>query len=168
MEGSEGDLPYPQAAAHRVTPALAARVAAYGASHRTPVNRALHAAGIPLLGVATLGLLCQLAVPVGAGVAALEPNAGQLALLVALGWYLWAGRMSGVLPFLFVAGCYLVGSLLSAWALVGLWAAGAVTHVVGHFGFEGKPPATFHDPRSVPVAPVWLLGLLSGRLPPAS
>jgi uncharacterized membrane protein YGL010W len=168
VEGPDGHLTSSQVAVGGLPPALAARVTEYGASHRSPVNRALHVAGIPLLGVATLGLLCQLAVPVGAGVAAVEPNAGQLALLGALGWYLWVGRLSGVWPVLFVAGCYLAGSVLSAWVLVGMWAAGAMAHLIGHFGFEGKSPATFHDPRSVLVAPVWLLGLLSGRLPPAS
>lgn len=168
MEGPEGRPASPQATSDGVTPDLAAQVDAYGASHRTPVNRALHVAGIPLLGVATLGLLCQLAVPVGVGVTALEPNAGQLALLAALGWYLWVGRRQGVLAFLFIFSCYLAGSLMSVRVLVGMWAAGAVTHVVGHFGFEGNPPATFRDPRSVLVAPVWLLGLLTGRSPPAS
>ncbi|HET6572099.1 MAG TPA: Mpo1-like protein [Fimbriiglobus sp.] len=148
-----------------MTPELRARVAEYGASHRTPVNRLLHVLGIPLLGVGSLGLFCQLAVPVGAGVSALEPNAGQVALLVALGWYLYFGGRSALLAFGFVVVCYVVGSVLSAWVLAGLWLAGAAAHFVGHFGFEGKPPATFRDPRSILEAPVWLLGLLTGTLP---
>jgi uncharacterized membrane protein YGL010W len=148
-----------------VTPELRVRVAEYGASHRSPVNRVLHLIGIPLLGVATLGLLCQLAIPAGVGTAALEPNAGQVALLVALGWYLYFGRLKALLAFAFVLVCYAVGSLLSAWVLAGLWLLGAAAHLVGHFGFEGKPPATLRDPRSVLEAPVWLLGLLTGTLP---
>ena len=148
-----------------MTPELRSRVTEYGESHRTPVNRLLHVVGIPLLGVGSLGLLCRLAVPVGAGAAALEPNAGQLSLLVALGWYLYYGRGSALPAFAFVVFCYAVGSVLSAWVLVGLWLAGAVVHAIGHFGFEGKPPATFHDPRSILEAPIWLLGLLTGTLP---
>jgi uncharacterized membrane protein YGL010W len=148
-----------------VTPELRARVAGYGDSHRTPVNRLLHIVGIPLLGVGSLGILCQLAVPVGAGAAALEPNVGQLALLVALGWYLYYGRWSALPAFLLVVFCYAVGSVLSAWVLVGLWLAGALLHVIGHYGFEGKTPATFRDPRSILEAPIWLLCLLTGTLP---
>lgn len=148
-----------------VTPELRDRVADYGASHRSPVNRILHVVGIPLLGIATLGLLCQLAVPVGAGISALEPNAGQLSLLVALGWYLYYGRLRTLSAFFFVVLCYAVGSVLSVWVLVGLWLAGAVLHFIGHFGFEGKPPASFRDPRSVLEAPIWLLALLTGTLP---
>lgn len=148
-----------------MTPELRARVAEYGASHRMPVNRFLHVLGIPLLGIGSLGLLCQLAVPVGARVAALEPNAGQLSLLVALGWYLYYGRWSALPALAFVVFCYAVGSVLSAWVLLGLWLAGAAVHAVGHFGFEGKPPATFRDPRSILEAPIWLLGLLTGTLP---
>ena len=147
-----------------MTPELRVRVAEYGDSHRITANRALHIVGIPLLGVATLGLLCQLAVPVGVGVAALEPNAGLLALLLALGWYLYVGRWSGLPGFLLVVACYVIGTFLSAWVLAGLWATGAVAHTVGHFGFEGKPPATFRDPRSILEAPVWLIDLLTGSL----
>lgn len=133
-----------------MTPELWDRVAEYGESHRTPVNRFLHILGIPLLGIGSLGLLCQLAVPVGAGTAALEPNAGQLALLVALGWYLYFGRWSALPAFLLVVLCYAVGSVLSAWLLVGLWLTGALLHVVGHFGFEGQDAG--HLPRP-PVDP---------------
>lgn len=148
-----------------MTPSLRRHVAEYGASHRHPVNRALHALGIPLLGVGTLGLLSALAVPAGVGVDALEPNAGLAALALATGWYLWHDRRLGVLGLAVVVGCYAVGSVLSGWLLAGLWVAGALVHLVGHVGYEGKPPSTLSKPQSVFAAPVWLLCWLAGTLP---
>jgi uncharacterized membrane protein YGL010W len=146
-----------------LTPALRSRVENYGRVHRSPVNRALHYIGIPFLGIASLGLLCQLSLPIGIGIAALEPNAAWPALVFAAGWYIWLGGAVGLLPLAVVVGCYVIGSLLSTVALVVLFAAGAVAHLIGHYGFEGKPPAFFSNPLSVLAAPAWLVSIIGGR-----
>jgi len=146
-----------------LAPALRSSVDRYGNVHRTPVNRALHYIGIPFLGIAALGLLCQLSIPIGTGIAALEPNAAWLALLFAAGWYLWLGGVVGLLPLAIVIVCYVIGSLLSTVVLVVLFAAGAVAHLIGHYGFEAKPPAFFSNPLSVLAAPAWLVAILAGR-----
>jgi uncharacterized membrane protein YGL010W len=137
-------------------------VAEYGSFHRHPVNRALHVLGIPLLGIGSLGLLSQLAIPVGVGVPALEPNAAWLSLLVAAGWYLVLDCRAGWPVLAIIVACYAVGSFLPGPVLVGLWVTGAVTHLVGHYGFEGKPPAFLYTPLAVLEAPAWLLFLLAG------
>jgi uncharacterized membrane protein YGL010W len=147
-------------------PGLQARVQAYDRFHRTLVNRAIHFAGIPLLGVGSLGLLSQAAIPAGVGITALEPNLAWLAMAFAAGWYLALGRIAGLAPFAVVASCYAVGSLLSVGVLLAIFGAGVVAHFVGHFGFEGKPPATFYDPRSVLDAPAWLVHLLLAKPAP--
>ncbi len=146
-------------------PELRSRVEEYGAVHRNPVNRALHLLGIPLLGVGSLGLLSRLAVPVGAGAAALEPNVAWPAVLAALVWYAAVGRWSGLPAFAVVVACYAAGTLIPIGVLVALWFVGAAAHTVGHYGFEGKPPAVLSDPRSVLEAPAWLLALVGGTLP---
>lgn len=58
---------------------------------------------------------------------------------------------------LLFGGAYLAGALLSTLVLAALFGAGTVAHLIGHFGFEGKPPVFFTRPISVFEAPAWLL-----------
>jgi uncharacterized membrane protein YGL010W len=134
----------------------------YAHSHRTPVNKALHFLGIPLLTVASLGLLSRLALPTGAEVAALEPNAAWAVLLGAGAWYVLLDWRTGLLTLTALAGCYAAGTFLTAGVLAGLFGAGVVAHVVGHYGFEGKPPALLSNPAAVLEAPLWLLATWTG------
>jgi uncharacterized membrane protein YGL010W len=133
----------------------------YGESHRTPVNRALHFAGIPVLVVASLGLVSKLSLS-DEGVPALRPNAAWPLLLAACLWNLrWDWKM-GLLSTAVYVGGYALGSTLSAGALWSLFGAGVVAHVIGHYGFEGKPPALFSHPVAVLEATPWLLSLWTG------
>jgi hypothetical protein len=68
----------------------------------------------------------------------------------------------GLLTIAVFAGCYVLGSGLSAGLLAGLFSAGVAAHVLGHYGFEGKPPALLSDPVAGLEAPVWLLATWLG------
>jgi uncharacterized membrane protein YGL010W len=144
-------------------PRLLKRVEKYGNFHRTPINRALHFAGIPLLGIASLGLLCRASLPLGIGTPALEPNLAWPALVFAAAWYLWIDGAASLFALAVVVLCYAIGSVLPIGVLLGMFTAGTVLHFIGHFGFEGKPPATFSDLRSVLDAPAWLVFVLVGE-----
>ncbi len=125
----------------------------YGASHRHPVNRALHAAGIPFLLTSALGLLSH--VPLTG--TRRRPDAAALALAGASLWYLRRDARLGLLTAGGWAACYALGRRLSPGLLTALFGTGIAAHLVGHFGFEGKPPAVLSDPAAVLEAPAWLL-----------
>jgi uncharacterized membrane protein YGL010W len=145
-----------------LTPEMRSHVGQYNESHRTPVNRALHFVGIPLFVVATMGLFSKLSLSDGEGPATWQPNAGWIALFVASAVTLWWDWKTGLLATaVYVAG-YALGSTLSAGVLWTLFGAGLVAHTVGHFGFEGKPPALFSHPLAVLEATPWLLSLWGG------
>ena len=145
-----------------LTPRMRPYVEHYARSHRTPVNKALHFAGIPLLAVGSLGLLSKLGLESGVGVAALEPNAAWAVLLGAGVWYVLLDWRTGLLALTGLAGCYAAGTLLTAGALACVFGAGLAAHVIGHYGFEGKPPALFSNPVAVFEAPLWLLATWTG------
>jgi uncharacterized membrane protein YGL010W len=145
-----------------LTPAMRSHVSQYNESHRTPVNRALHFIGIPLFVVATLGLFSKLTWSDSEGPAALRPNVGWIALLTACAVSLWWDWRTGLLATVVYAAGYALGSTLSAGLLWTLFGVGVIVHVVGHFGFEHKPPAVFSHPVAMLEATPWLLCLWAG------
>jgi uncharacterized membrane protein YGL010W len=144
------------------TAALRARVEEYADHHRNSANQALHYFGIPALAISSLGLLSAASWPVTVGGTVLEPSAAWLALIVAAVWYLRLDRATGLLTLTFLIGCYAAGSFMPTGVLLGLFGTGGVAHLVGHFGFEGKPPAVFTTPLAVLEAPAWLVSLVLG------
>ena len=145
--------------------ALLYYVCRYAESHQSRVNKALHFVGIPLLLVASLGLLSKLALPGSAEWPALRPNAAWLLLLFAVAWYAWQDRRMGLLVGSAMVGGYAVGTPLPVGILAGLFGTGIVAHAVGHYGFEGKPPAVLSRPIAVLEAPAWLLSTWVGLHP---
>jgi uncharacterized membrane protein YGL010W len=125
----------------------------------------LHFVGIPLLLVASLGLVSKLALPGSTEWPALRPNAAWLLLLCAVPWYVWQDRRIGVLAGSAMVGGYAIGAPLPVGVLASLFALGVVAHVVGHYRFERKPPALLKRPVAVLEAPAWLLSILAGLQP---
>ena len=77
-------------------------------------------------------------------------------------WYVWLDWRIGSLVIALFCGCYVAGSGLSADLLAALIAVGVAAHVLGHYGFEGKPPALLSNPMAVLEAPAWLVLTWSG------
>lgn len=144
-----------------LTPGLRSRVSHYGRSHQSPVNIGLHLVGIPALLVASLGLLAHVALPADTMPAVLRPNAAWLALLAACVWYCYFDWKVGLVTWAGWAIAYAAGSHLSVGACVAVFIAGSVAHLIGHFGFEGRPPEFFRRPIAVFEAPAWLVATLA-------
>jgi uncharacterized membrane protein YGL010W len=142
-------------------PELKAHVENYAHSHATPVNKALHFLGIPVLMVALLGLIAKVAYDWGA-LPPLQPNLGWPVLLFASAWYLRMDRRIGLVSVLTLVLCYALGCYLSLSLLFALLALGAILHIVGHYGFEGKPPALLSTPIAILEAPPWLFATWAG------
>lgn len=140
-----------------LAPGLRLHVHRYGLSHQNAVNIGLHFVGIPVLLIASLGLLAQLALPAARLPPVLRPNAAWLALLVACVWYFYFDWRFGLVTWTTWAVAYGVGSQLSLGTCIALFLGGAATHLIGHFVFEGKPLAFFRRPVSVFEGPAWLI-----------
>ena len=142
---------------------LQSHIRLYTESHQAPVNKFLHFVGIPLLLVASLGLLSRISAAQGALPSILQPNAAWIVLLAASVWYMWQDWRSALLMILPILGCYAVGTMLTAEILGGLACVGIAAHMVGHYGFEGKPPSLLTRPVAILEAPAWLLSNLTRR-----
>jgi len=139
-------------------PALKMSIDQYGQSHRNTINRLFHFVGIPTIGIGLLGLLAKLAVRIDLP-AFIRPNLAWLVLVLMGWWYLSRDRQIGLATFAIVLLFYLIGTMINAPILWAIFGFGIVAHIIGHFGFEHKPPALFSHPRAVLAAPAWLLSL---------
>jgi uncharacterized membrane protein YGL010W len=146
-------------------PKLSWHVEKYGASHRMPGNMRLHYVGIPLIALGWLGLLAKVAVPDFDAPAWRTPNLGMALLVATAYWYLWCNWRIGLLMTAVGVAGYFIGCSLSAWVLGGMFAAGAALHNIGHYAFEGKPPALLTRPIAIIEAPIWLLAIMLGYSP---
>jgi len=121
----------------------------YAFSHQTPVNKALHFVGIPVLMIGLLGLAAKVAFDIGVA-PPLQPNLAWGVLLYTGIWYLKADRKIGLLSVFMMIVAYVIGSYLPTWLLFSFFGLGVILHVVGHYGFEGKPPAAILTARLCP------------------
>jgi uncharacterized membrane protein YGL010W len=139
----------------------------YAASHRNPVNKALHWVCVPLIVWSVIGLLWSLPAP---GRAHMEyANWASYAVAAAVLYY---ARLSmplalGVLPVL--ALMLLSVDALSQLAHVSLWAVSAGVFAVAWIGqfighaIEGKRPSFFKDVQFLLIGPIWLLASVYRR-----
>ncbi|MFL5330105.1 MAG: Mpo1-like protein [Gemmataceae bacterium] len=135
---------------------LIEHVKLYGRAHQTRVNRVLHFVGIPMLGIASLGLLAKIPMT-SHSYARWTPNIAWLCMIAAAVWYLWQDVRLGCLAMLIVLACYMVGCEIAELPLALLFVSGTVIHFIGHFVFEGKPPVSLTRPIGVLEAPAWLI-----------
>jgi uncharacterized membrane protein YGL010W len=139
----------------------------YSASHRNPVNKALHWICVPLIVWSLIGLLWSLPAP---GRAQLEyANWASYAVAAAVFYYaaLSMPLALGILPVL--AAMLFSVDALSRIAQVPLWAVAAAVFVLAWLGqfighaVEGKRPSFFKDVQFLLIGPIWLLADLYRR-----
>jgi uncharacterized membrane protein YGL010W len=139
----------------------------YSASHRNPVNKALHWICVPLIVWSLLGLLWSIPAP---GRAQLEyANWASCAVAAAVLYYaaLSLPLALGILPVL--AAMLFSVDALSQLARVPLWAVAAAVFVLAWLGqfighaVEGKRPSFFKDVQFLLIGPIWLLAALYRR-----
>ena len=137
----------------------------YGASHRNPVNKALHWICVPAIVVAVIGLLWSLPVP--AAFRALSPWlnwATITALLSFVYYYSLSPALALGSVLVFAAMLALVQGLLRLpWPL---WQSCATIFVVAWIGqfighaCEGKRPSFYKDLQFLLIGPLWLLAFV--------
>lgn len=110
-----------------IDPELSERYAAY---HRSVGNRVAHVVGFPLMGLAATGLAEALGGLAATAVLQLAFAASNLAICPVLG--AWCTVV--------VAGLWLLGRALSAWALLGLGLVGLGLPVATHVLLERRWP----------------------------
>ncbi len=137
----------------------------YGASHRNPVNKALHWVCVPPIAVTVFGLLWS--IPVPAALAALSPwlNWATLAGVAALAYYcvLSPALALGFVPL--VVGMFALVAWLDTlvWPLwqtcIAIFVVAWVGQFIGH-AIEGRRPSFFEDLQFLMIGPLWLLSFV--------
>lgn len=141
----------------------------YGASHRNMRHPVVYWLSVPLLVVATIGLLW--AIPVPGELSAISPilNWGTLFLLAAVVYYFIISLplAFGMLPFVLAVVAFhvwLQNSPYSAlYASVGLTLGATLGLCAGHYRGSGLR-GVLSDVQLMMIAPVWLLSRLYRRL----
>ncbi|MBT8445567.1 MAG: DUF962 domain-containing protein [Gammaproteobacteria bacterium] len=142
----------------------------YGASHRNPLNEAVHWICVPLIVYSLVGLLSLIPVAmVPAGAASwLHPGTALLGLGLVFFLLLSLPITAGMLVFsavILALVAWTNGALgNSAWAVyaavfVGAWIGQFIGHKV-----EGAKPSFFDDVKFLLIGPAWLLSLAYRKL----
>ena len=146
-------------------------LAAYAESHRHPTNVAIHLAGVPVIVIATLGLLWAL--PVGAWLGLPAPwaawvNGATLAAVPAMLFYarlsaaavaimaLWFAASVATILGVQALGLPLVGTMLALW--VAAWAVQFVGHHV-----EGAKPSFVDELPFLLIGPLFVTDEVLGH-----
>ncbi len=120
----------------------------YAGYHRTPGNQLMHAIGLPMIVITTLGLFSSIEIlRIDLGVALWL--LGSLAYLY-LDWKI-------ALPFSICAlGFYMMGRALPLGWNLGLWTLGWILQFIGHYKYEKKSPAFYKNITHLLIGPLWL------------
>lgn len=142
----------------------------YGASHRHPLNKAIHWVCVPLIAASTLGLLQALPFPVDAGAFV---HWGTVAAAASLLFYFRLSIPIGVGMAACAAAVLAVNAAVEAAGVgIGLvsaavWGGAWVAQFIGH-KVEGKKPSFFEDLQFLLVGPAWMLDAAMRRGRPRS
>jgi uncharacterized membrane protein YGL010W len=139
---------------------LDAWLAAYGESHRNPVNEAIHRLVVPIIYLDVLGLLR--AIPVERWLPGAPSGAAIGAVLVLLYYLrLSPALTAGMAVFTGagLAGLAALHAALGAWylpVLVAVFVVAWIAQFVGH-GVEGRKPSFTQDVQFFLIGPLWVL-----------
>lgn len=148
-------------------------LANYDAIHRSPLNRATHAIGIPLIVTSVIAAASYVRLP---GQRAWEHANLATALAVLTGAVvLYWSRLAGLAYLILIAACYAVAHSLTT-HFTGLTAAGIIAvgfalgwvfQFIGH-GFEGESPQFVKRPENLLLGPVMIMAeVIPAIRPPA-
>ncbi|MFO1425400.1 MAG: Mpo1-like protein [Steroidobacteraceae bacterium] len=139
--------------------------AEYDASHRHPINKALHVLCVPAIVMTVIGLAAS--VPVPAAMAGAVPWTSWAAPL-ALAALIWYALLS---PALAIGAAFALALLFAAvdglaalaWPLwqscVVIFVLAWIGQFIGH-AIEGRRPSFFKDLQFLLIGPLWLLAFL--------
>lgn len=129
----------------------------YSASHQNPRNKRIHYWCVPLIVVSTLALLWLVPTPLG------NVNAGQVLIVLAMGFYGFLSTRLALAMLPFVVGIAAGITLYQAHAALPLWLPASLVWVtawvmqfIGHRA-EATRPSFFTDILFLLIGPLWLL-----------
>jgi uncharacterized membrane protein YGL010W len=137
-------------------------LASYDAIHRSPLNRATHAIGIPLIVTSVIAVTSYVRLP-GQGAWEHANLATALAVLTVAIVLYWS-RLAGFAYLILIAACYAVAHSVtthfSGLTAAGIIAAGFVLgwvfQFIGH-DFEGESPQFVKRPENLLLGPVMIM-----------
>ncbi len=137
----------------------------YGESHQNPVNKTIHWICIPLILIASLGLLQSIPHPFGTtfGDWGAVFMVGAMVFYATLSWTIFAGMLVVGVGALALNHALLAAGLPLLQISLGVWVAAWIVQFVGH-RIEGAKPSFFEDVQFLLVGPAWLLQFAYGKL----
>lgn len=141
----------------------------YGENHQDVRNPAIYWTAVPMLVVATVGMMWALPVPQEFSEISPVLNWGSAFLMAALVYYfiISVSLAIGMLPFVFVTSGFHIWLAQSSLAAAPVSAGLFLLSIVGLFIGQrrnGGNKAVFQDIQMLMIAPVWLLSQLYRRL----
>ncbi len=137
----------------------------YGESHQNPINKAIHWLCIPLILLATLGLLQSIPHPFG--VAWMDWGAAFMVVAMVfyatLSWTIFAGMFVVGVASLALNHAMVAAGLPLLEISIGVWVGAWIVQFVGH-KIEGAKPSFFEDVQFLLVGPAWLLQFVYGKV----
>jgi len=131
----------------------------YGDSHQNKINKAIHWVCIPLILLASLGLVMAIPHPFGASpwlTWATVAWAVCLGFYATLSWTILLGMAAAGAVCFAINGALVAAGLPLAPVSAGIFFAAWVVQFIGH-KIEGKKPSFFEDIQFLLVGPAWLL-----------
>jgi uncharacterized membrane protein YGL010W len=132
----------------------------YESIHQSPVNRLIHAIGIPMIMVSILGLAGLLQTPVLASVGASASAATAMVIATSVIVFSWSvraglGYLALALACAFAAQVIAahVGEARAPWVFAVGFVTGWAVQFVGH-AFEGKSPEFVSRPQNLLLGPI--------------
>ena len=148
-------------------------LATYDTIHRSPLNRASHAVGIPLIVTSVIAATSYVRLP-GQGTweyASLATALAVLTVAIVLSW----SRLAGFAYLILIVACYAaahalttcVGGLPAASAIVAGFVLGWALQFIGH-GFERKSPEFVKRPENLLLGPVMIMAEVIPAIRPSA
>jgi len=133
----------------------------YAGDHRNPVNHRIHQVFIPLILLATVGMLQR--VPFHRGILGVAVGLGDAALVLLLAFYSHHDLKLGFAAVPGAVALALLMRLLPSWpVLIALFVLAWAAQILGHARFERNKPTLTSNLMALLVAPAFLVDELIG------
>ena len=140
----------------------------YGESHQDHTNKTIHWICVPIIFFSLIGLLFTIKLPFA--VAGFTVNVAEIAVLIAVIYYISLSRTLWIGLLLFACICLILcqliekANILPLWMLcAGLFVLAWVGQFYGH-NVEGKKPSFLKDIQFLLIGPAWLMSFIYKKM----
>ena len=133
----------------------------YGESHQDHTNKTIHWICVPIIFFSLIGMLFAIKLPFA--IAGFTVNVAEIAVLVAVIYYISLSRTLWIGLLLFACLCLVICQLIEKSHILPLWMLCAGLFILAWIGqfyghnVEGKKPSFLKDIQFLLIGPAWLM-----------